>query len=100
MLFRSHDDYRTGVYAVWELDCKHGAQYRNGKLFGVYDTAAGDKIYCKTCHDDEGNDGGSQRQKAADTVGGLRDDGRIYLWVYRRRRRNDDAAGLDKRLGI
>ena len=69
--------------------------------FSVFMTfLLGVKFILSPGHDHQGSHAGGQPQKACRAVGGVRRAHWLYLRLYRRRRRHDDAAHPHQRAGL
>lgn len=69
--------------------------------FSVFMTLIlGIKFIVKPGHDNQRRHGGKIHKIKNDKINNLRCDSRLYLWIYRRRRRNDDASSAYKRYGL
>ena len=69
--------------------------YLNQLLHSLYDIFAWYQIYCSPGYDNQRDHAGGIRTKACHPVGHKRYLYRIYLWIYRCRRRYDDAFDPD-----
>lgn len=67
----------------------------NGRIFGFHDVHTWYQVHCKTCHDHQRRHEGCFSKETADSVDRCRNCDRIYLRIYRRRRRYDDASYPD-----
>ena len=66
-----------------------------GGFFGFHDVHTWYQVHCKTCHDHQRRHEGCFSKETADSVDRWRSCDRIYLRIYRRRRRYDDASYPD-----
>lgn len=86
---------RSCIHSCWQLGFKSASCCDYGRIFGFHDVHTWYQVHCKTCHDHQRRHEGCFSKETADSVDRRRSCDRIYLRIYRRRRRYDDASYPD-----